>query len=109
MEKEHFEVILEDIKGKFDFLVEGFEGIKQRQDKLDSKFDKLDSKVDKLDVKVTVLDQRVDKLERSVGEIQQDVRAIKKDVGILHAVANQHENRIQDLESAQKDHLADHS
>jgi len=42
-------------------------------------------------------------------EIRGEVREVKSSVGLLHAIANQHESRLQKVEGSLADHLANDS
>jgi len=56
MEKEHLEMILEDINGKFDIILEGHESlrgeIRELSHKTDERFDMVDFKIDTLNKKI---------------------------------------------------------
>ncbi len=56
MEKEHFEILLEDIKEKFDLVLEGHQGlhhdIKDLRQNMDEKFELIDFKIDTLNKKI---------------------------------------------------------
>jgi hypothetical protein len=65
MEKEHLEMILEDINGKFDLLLEGHESlrgeIRELGRKTDERFDLVDFKIDTLNQKIDGVDERLGK------------------------------------------------
>lgn len=81
MEKEHFEILLERIENNFKLAFEQFE----------------------------LVDNRLDRLEAGQETIKVDVRDIKRTVGLLHSIANDHENRLQKVETTLRDHLDNHS
>jgi hypothetical protein len=76
MEKEHPEMILEDINGKFDLILEGHESlrgeIRDLSRKTDERFDLVDFKIDTLNRKIDGVDERlskkIDGVEASLGE-----------------------------------------
>jgi hypothetical protein len=57
MEKEHLEMILEDINGKFDLVLEGYAALDK---KLDTRFDVLNEKIDNNSFKIDVLNKKID-------------------------------------------------
>jgi len=60
MEKEHLEILLEDIRGKFDLVLEGHEGL--RKEIKDTRHE-LCEKINFVDFKVDALSHKVDGLE----------------------------------------------
>jgi chromosome segregation ATPase len=99
MEKEHFEIILEHMQSQFKVFGEGLEGLRDSLDgfkvEVRERFDRLEG--------------RIDTLEGRLGRIEIVVRDIKRTVGLLHAIANDHETRLQKVESQLEDHLTNHS
>ena len=75
MEKEHLEIILEDMNSKFDLILEGHVGLRQAIDDLDKRtterFDLVDFKFETLNKKIDNVDQRlsdrIDGVEKSLG------------------------------------------
>jgi outer membrane murein-binding lipoprotein Lpp len=65
MEKDHLEVLLEDIRSKFDLVLEGHEVLNNR---IDDAFQKLDDKISLVDYKVGVLDDKIDRVESSLND-----------------------------------------
>ncbi len=63
MEKEHLEMILEDINGKFDLVLEGYAALDK---KLDTRFDELNEKVENNSFKIGVLNQKIDAVDESL-------------------------------------------
>jgi hypothetical protein len=99
MEKEHFEIILEHMQSQFKIFGEGLEGL---HDSLDGFKVEVRERFDRLE-------GRIDTLEGRLGRIEIVVRDIKRTVGLLHAIANDHETRLQKVESQLEDHLTNHS
>ena len=119
--KEHFEVLLEDINGKFDFIAEHMSGHTTRLDKIDKKleshdnqlvkiemhlknhddkFDKIekhlkrhDDKFDKIDKKLTNHDKQFDKINTRLTKIEEDVAVIKLDIEFIKHELKQKVNR----------------
>ena len=60
MEKEHLEMILEDINGKFDLVLEGYAALDK---KLDNRFDELNEKIENNSFKIEILNQKIDGVE----------------------------------------------
>jgi phage shock protein A len=101
MEKDNLEILLEDIRGKFDLVLEGHEVLRKeildtrqelcekisfvdfKVDALDKKVGTLDKKVDTLDKKVGTLDKKVDTLDKKVGTLDKKVDTLDKKVGTL--------------------------
>lgn len=91
MEKEHFEIILEHMQSQFKIFGEGLEGLRNSLDSF------------KVEVR-----ERFDRLEKRMDRIEIIVRDIKRTVGLLHTIANDHETRLQKVESQLEDHLNNH-
>ena len=81
MEKEHFEVLLEEIRGNTQLALEGFDGV----------------------------NLRLDRLESGLDGVQFEIREMRKAFGLMHCIANDHEVRLQNVEGSLQDHLKDHS
>jgi len=95
MKKEHFEILLEKIEGNFQLAFE--------------KFDLVDDRLDRLETGHEKLEAGHARLEAGQETIKVDVRDIKRTVGLLHSIANDHETRLQNVETTLRDHLDDHS
>jgi predicted nuclease with TOPRIM domain len=67
MPKEHFEVILEDIQGKFQLILEGHAALDR---KFEVKIEELSEKVELNSFKIDVLSERVDRLETKVDHLE---------------------------------------
>jgi len=63
MEKEHLEMILEDINGKFDLVLEGYAALDK---KLDNRFDLLNEKIEMNSFRINVLSQKIDGVEEKL-------------------------------------------
>jgi outer membrane murein-binding lipoprotein Lpp len=109
MEKEHLEIILEDILGKFDLVLEGHEMLRNEirevqqesnarhdhtafllntlNDKIDGVDAKLDSKIDKVEVS---LSDKIDRVEASLSSkidaVAADLKAHRADTEAHHGV-----------------------
>jgi outer membrane murein-binding lipoprotein Lpp len=101
MEKEHLEVLLEQIRDNVQLIAEGHTALAERMDRdktelkqeirsvatrvdrLETKVDKLDSKVDKLETKVDELDSKIDKLETKVDKLDSKVDKLETKVDKL--------------------------
>ena len=70
MEKDHLEIILEDIQEKFELVLEGHTGlrheIKDMRQEMNEKFELVDFKIDALNTKIDGVEKRLDaKIERA--------------------------------------------
>ena len=98
MEKDHLEILLEDIRGKFDLVLEGHAALDR---KIDSRFDELNEKVehntfmigvlnDKIDAVDQRLSQKIDDVERGLTEkldaVAADLSAHRADTEAHHGV-----------------------
>lgn len=86
MEQDHLEILLEDMNGKFDLILEGHQLLKRQIDaareeareanqRLEFKIDVVNHKVDKLEQKVDKLEQKVDGVARDLAEHRRDTEA----------------------------------
>lgn len=91
MEKEHLEIILEDIRGKFDLVLEGHDVLhKEIRDTrlelcekillVDFKVDALSERVEGIDHKVDGLSQREDGLDQKVDGLSQKMDGVAADL-----------------------------
>ncbi len=80
MEKEHQVMILEDINGKFDLVLEGYAALDK---KLDARFDELNEKVENNSFKIGVLNQKIDAVDESltkkIDAVAEDLSAHRRD------------------------------
>ena len=65
MEKDNLEMILEDINGKFDLVLEGYAALDK---KLDNRFDDLNEKIENNSFKIDILNQKIDGVEEKLTE-----------------------------------------
>jgi hypothetical protein len=98
MEKDHFEILLEHIESNTKLLAEGQAGMNER-------LNRLESGQEAIKEKLLVLDA----LEAVQKVMKSDIRDIKRNMGLLNSIANDHESRLQGVESTLKDHLENHS
>ena len=84
MEKDNLEILLEDIRGKFDLVLEGHEvlrkEIRDTRTELGEKIQFVDFKVDAVGQRVEALDQRVEALDQKVGSLDRKVDGIAADL-----------------------------
>lgn len=80
MEKDHLEILLEDIRSKFEVVLEGHAALDK---KIDSRFDELNDKmehnsftIDTLNKKIEVVDER---LGKKIDAVAADLAAHRKD------------------------------
>jgi len=83
MEKDHLEILLEDIRGKFDLVLEGHDvlhkEIRDTREELCEKINLVDFKVGALDRKIdaveTSLSQKIDAVAENLAAHRQDTEA----------------------------------
>jgi hypothetical protein len=85
MDQRYFEILLEEISSKMQLVLESVTGNTER--------------LDRFEKNVT---QRFDNQDK-------ELREIRRVAGLLHAIANDHETRLQSVESTLQDHLTNHS
>jgi archaellum component FlaC len=71
MEKEHLEILLEDIRGKFDLVLEGHDTL--RKEIRDTR-EELGEKINLVDFKVETLNRKIDGVEESLNRKIDGVR-----------------------------------
>ena len=80
MDKDHLEILLEDIRGKFDLVLEGHDAL--RKDIRDTRTE-LCEKINLVDFKVEVLNQKVDgveaRLTQKIDAVAADLTAHRRD------------------------------
>jgi hypothetical protein len=79
MEKGHLEMILEDINGKFDLVLEGYSALDK---KLDTRFDELDEKVENNTFKIDVLNKKIDGVAADLKDHRADTEAHRGVYGV---------------------------
>ena len=99
MEKDHLEIILEDIQSKFELVIEGHAGLHQeikemRQD-MNERFELVDFKIDTLNKKI---DDDVDaKLSKKINDVE---KSLKKEI-------NRVEQKVDNVAADLSAHRAD--
>ena len=98
MEKEYLEMILEDINGKFDLVLEGHESlrgdIRELGRKTDERFDLVDFKIDTLNKKIDGVDEKLskkidgveEKLTRKIDGLAVELKAHRADTEVHRGV-----------------------
>ena len=82
MEKGNLEMILEDINGKFDLVLEGYAALDK---KLDTRFDELNEKIENNSFKIDILNNKIDgvavelKAHRADTEAHHGVYGVRED------------------------------
>jgi hypothetical protein len=105
MEKEHLEMILEDINGKFDLILEGHESliseIRDLSRKTDERFDLVDFKIDTLNRKIDGVDERLSKKIDGVDErLSKKIDGVEASLGEkIDGVAGELKAHRQDTEA----------
>src|ERR1035437_9935493 len=98
MEKDHLEILLEDIRGKFDLVLEGHAALDK---KIDARFDELDEKIEHNSFKIDTLNKKIDavdeklstkidavdeKLSTKIDAVSADLSAHRADTEAHHGV-----------------------
>lgn len=79
MEKEHLGMILEDISGKFDLILEGHAALDR---KLEARFDQLNENIEDNSFKIDILNKKSIMLPKTC----QLIAAIRKCIGVIRYV-----------------------
>jgi outer membrane murein-binding lipoprotein Lpp len=102
MEKEHLEIILEDIRGKFDLVLEGHDvlhkEIRDTRQELCEKISLVDFKVDALSESVEGIDHKVDGLSQRVDGLDQKVDGLSQKVDGLDQKVDGLSQRVDGLD-----------
>jgi hypothetical protein len=98
MEKEHFEILLEEMRSNFQLAFEGLDGVNGRLDRIEGWQTTVEGRL-----------EAMDRLEAGLEVVKTDVRDMKRNQGLLNSIANDHESRLQGVESKLQDHLENHS
>ena len=104
MQKDNLEIILEDIRGKFDLVLEGHEVL--RKEIRDTRED-LSEKIGFVDFKVNTLNQRVNTLDQKVGALDQKVNTLDQKVGALDQKVNTLDQKLDAVASDLAAHRRD--
>lgn len=87
MEKDHLEILLEDIRGKFDLVLEGHAALDR---KIDIRFDQLDEKIEHNSFMIAALNKKIDAVDERLSEkidaVAADVAAHRADTEAHHGV-----------------------
>jgi len=89
---DEFKVILENINGKFDILIEGHNGLNQKFDQLDHKIDR---EIEDRQAADMALLKEIVTLKADVGELKRDMAEVKQDVRELRTDVNEHRNNTE--------------
>lgn len=76
MQKDHLEVILENIDGKFDLVLEGYSTLNK---KIDVLAQRTDERFDLVDLKFDAVQQWMDNLEKKIDTAAADLKAHRAD------------------------------
>jgi hypothetical protein len=95
VEKEHVEILLEDIKEKFEIVIEGHQSfrhdIKDLRQDMNERFELVDFKIETLSKKIDRVDEKlsskIDSVERS---LTQEIKAIAADLASHRADTESH-------------------
>jgi len=80
VQKDHLEIILEDIQGKFDLVLEGHAALDK---KIDKKFDQLSEKIDINSFKLDALHQTVKQNSRKIDTLDEKVERNSQKIDVL--------------------------
>jgi chaperonin cofactor prefoldin len=112
MKKEHFEVLLEDIKGKVELILEGHASLDKKIDNVHDdlsekiqlnsiKIDALGNRMDSLERKFDGLERKVDGLEHKVDNLEHKLDGVAADLSAHRADTEAHRNiyKVKEAES----------
>jgi hypothetical protein len=85
MEKDHLEILLEDIRSKFDLVLEGHAALDR---KIDDRFDELNGKVEHNTFMIGVLNDKIDDVEKQLVE---KIDAVASDLSAHRADTEGHQ------------------
>ena len=72
MEKDHLEILLEDIRGKFELVLEGHESLSR---KMDGRFDELNEKIEHRSFLLDTLNKKIDGVASDLSAHRTDTEA----------------------------------
>jgi homoserine dehydrogenase len=84
LEKDHLEILLEDIRSKFDLVLEGHDVL--HKEIIDTR-EELCEKINLVDFKVETLNKKIDNVERS---LTQEIKAVAADLAAHRADTESH-------------------
>lgn len=98
MEKDHLEILLEDIKGKFDLVLEGHDVLRQeiidRTQRLDEKIEMNSFLIQGLNKKIDSVEERINKKIDTVEErLSNKIDAVANDLAAHRADTESHGTR----------------
>jgi len=119
MEKEHFEILLEEMRSNFQLAFEGLDGVNGRLDRIEGwqttvegrleAMDRLEAGLEVVKIELGSVKTELGSVKTELGVVKTDVRDMKRNQGLLNSIANDHESRLQGVESKLKDHIENHS
>ena len=72
MKKDHLEILLEDIRGKFELVLEGHESLSR---KMDGRFDEIDEKIEHHSFLLETLNKKIDAVASDLAAHRADTEA----------------------------------
>jgi len=72
MEKDHMQILLEDIRSKFDLVLEGHAALDK---KIDTRFDELNEKIEHNSFKIDTLNKQIDSVAADLSAHRKDTEA----------------------------------
>lgn len=102
MQKEHLEILLEDIRGKFDLVLEGYSALDK---KIDNKFDVLNEKIDQNSFKIEILNKKIEAVdERLTKQITAVEEKLSKRIEAVEVNLTRHlDTVVNDLKAHRQD------
>lgn len=104
MEKEHIEILLEDISGKFDLILEGHTSLDRKMDRI---HEELTENIEINNIKIDALSNRMERLERKVDGLEHKVDGLERKVDGLEHKVDGLEHKIDDVAADLSAHRAD--
>ena len=92
MEKDHLEILLEDVRGKFELVLEGHESLNR---KIYNRFDELDSKIEHNSFLIGTLNRKIDDVDQRLDKQIQGVEKSLNDK--IDRVEKNLNDKIEDL------------
>ncbi len=86
MEKDKFEILLEEMRSNFRMAFEGLTGVNQRLDRFDARQDRMESRLDRIEARMDRQESRMERLEDAVLELAGDTRVLKQDVSEIKCI-----------------------
>jgi hypothetical protein len=76
---------------------------------VETHLDGVETRLDGVETHLDGVETRLDGVDSKLEHVVTDTRDIKRGLGVLQAIASDHEGRIQGLEFSLRDHLASHN